>query len=177
VAHRAGLILLDEDRPPRGRDLAARRPADLPLIAGRRRKAVPEALALIDGGGAALAALRGLVRMGERRWDIVLDRDQRILLPADQPLRALERLIALDQAGTCWRATCWPSTCARARPVLRLAPFALTEMRRARGILPAGDRPVTDLYQSQRAMRHMRRTAMQRGVIAILDVGPPRSPA
>ena len=30
---------------------------------------------------------------------------------------------------------------------------------------------MTDLYQSQRAMRHLRRTAMQRGVIAILDVG------
>ena len=29
----------------------------------------------------------------------------------------------------------------------------------------------TDLYQMQRAMRHMRKTAMQRGVVAILDVG------
>jgi len=28
-----------------------------------------------------------------------------------------------------------------------------------------------DLYQSQRAMRHMRQVAMQRGVVAILDVG------
>ena len=30
---------------------------------------------------------------------------------------------------------------------------------------------MTDLYQSQRAMRHMRKAAMQRGVVAILDVG------
>ena len=30
---------------------------------------------------------------------------------------------------------------------------------------------MTDLYQSQRAMRNMRRAAMQRGVIAILDIG------
>ena len=30
---------------------------------------------------------------------------------------------------------------------------------------------MTDLYQSQRAMRNMRRAAMQRGVVAILDVG------
>ena len=29
---------------------------------------------------------------------------------------------------------------------------------------------MTDLYQSQRAMRQMRRQAMQRGVVAILDV-------
>lgn len=30
---------------------------------------------------------------------------------------------------------------------------------------------MTDLYQSQRAMRNMRRAAMQRGVVAILDIG------
>jgi cell division protein FtsA len=30
---------------------------------------------------------------------------------------------------------------------------------------------MTDLYQTQRAMRNMRRAAMQRGVVAILDVG------
>ena len=30
---------------------------------------------------------------------------------------------------------------------------------------------MTDLYQMQRAMRHMRHAAMQRGVVAILDVG------
>lgn len=30
---------------------------------------------------------------------------------------------------------------------------------------------MTDLYQHQRAMRHMRKAAMQRGVVAILDVG------
>ena len=30
---------------------------------------------------------------------------------------------------------------------------------------------MTDLYQSQRSMRQMRKIAMQRGVLAILDVG------
>ena len=30
---------------------------------------------------------------------------------------------------------------------------------------------MTDLYQSQRAMRNMRQAAMQRGVVAVLDVG------
>jgi cell division protein FtsA len=30
---------------------------------------------------------------------------------------------------------------------------------------------MTDLYQSQRAMRQMRRQAMQRGVVAVLDIG------
>ena len=30
---------------------------------------------------------------------------------------------------------------------------------------------MTDLYQTQRAMRAMRRAAIQRGVIAVLDIG------
>ena len=30
---------------------------------------------------------------------------------------------------------------------------------------------MNDLYNSQRTMRHMRKLAMQRGVVAILDVG------
>ena len=30
---------------------------------------------------------------------------------------------------------------------------------------------MTELYQTQRAMRNMRRAAMQRGVIGILDIG------
>jgi hypothetical protein len=30
---------------------------------------------------------------------------------------------------------------------------------------------MTDLYESQRSMRNMRKLAMQRGVVAVLDVG------
>lgn len=73
--------------------------ADLPLIAGEGADgAVPEALALIQAAGPLGTRLRGLVRVGERRWDVVLDRDQRILLPPDRPVRALERVIALSEA-------------------------------------------------------------------------------
>jgi cell division protein FtsQ len=36
--------------------------------------------------------------MGARRWDVVLDRGQRILLPETGAVRALERAIAMDQA-------------------------------------------------------------------------------
>ncbi len=35
--------------------------------------------------------------MGERRWDVVLTRDQRIMLPERDAVRALERVIVLDQ--------------------------------------------------------------------------------
>ncbi|WP_343231146.1 cell division protein FtsQ/DivIB [Thalassovita aquimarina] len=73
--------------------------AELPLIAGDGAdRAVPEALALFRAAGPLRTRLRGLVRIGERRWDLVLDRGQRILLPENQPVQALERVIALHQA-------------------------------------------------------------------------------
>ncbi|WP_343082224.1 cell division protein FtsQ/DivIB [Ostreiculturibacter nitratireducens] len=73
--------------------------ADLPLLAGAGAdKAVPEALALLAAAKPVIGRVRGLVRVGERRWDLVLNRDQRILLPEEGAVRALERVIALDQA-------------------------------------------------------------------------------
>lgn len=72
---------------------------DLPLIAGDgAERHVAEAMELVRAAGPLGDRLRGLVRMGERRWDVVLDRDQRILLPETGALRALERVIALDSA-------------------------------------------------------------------------------
>lgn len=72
---------------------------DLPLIAGRGAGAhVKEALDLYRAAAPLGTRLRGIVRMGERRWDIVLDREQRILLPQEAPVQALERVIALDGA-------------------------------------------------------------------------------
>ncbi|KRS14627.1 cell division protein FtsQ [Roseovarius atlanticus] len=72
--------------------------ADLPVIAGKgATEAVPEALAILQAASPLRARLRGLVRMGERRWDVVLDRGQRILLPETDPVRALERVIVLAE--------------------------------------------------------------------------------
>jgi cell division protein FtsQ len=111
---------------------------DLPLIAGEgAEKVVPEALAILASAGPILARVRGLVRMGARRWDMVLDRDQRILLPVDQPIRALERLLALDQAAELLeRDVLVVDLRLQDRPTLRLAPYALAELRRMRGIIP-----------------------------------------
>ena len=72
---------------------------DLPLIAGDGAdRAVAEALILMRAAKPLGDRLRGLVRMGERRWDVVLDRDQRILLPETGAEQALQRVIALDKA-------------------------------------------------------------------------------
>ncbi|MEL7253532.1 MAG: cell division protein FtsQ/DivIB [Pseudomonadota bacterium] len=72
--------------------------ADLPVIAGEGGNAdVPGALAILDAAAPLGERVIGLVRMGERRWDVVLDRDQRILLPEEGAVRALERVLVLDQ--------------------------------------------------------------------------------
>lgn len=93
-----GLILLDAGgHRVAGASLRADWP-ELPLIAGQGGdKAAAEALTLIAAAQPLKDRFRGLVRMGDRRWDVVLDRGQRLLLPEENPAAALERLIALDK--------------------------------------------------------------------------------
>lgn len=72
---------------------------DLPVIAGEGADThVTEALSLLSTATPLMSRVRGLARIGDRRWDIVLDRDQRIMLPEIDPTSALERVIALDQS-------------------------------------------------------------------------------
>jgi cell division protein FtsQ len=133
-----GLILLDgEGKPIAGIEHRNAR-ADLPLIAGEGAdRAAAEAMALIAAAAPLTERFRGLVRMGERRWDVVLDRDQRILLPEAEPVPALERLLADDAARKVLaRDILAVDLRIPGRPSLRLAPHALTELRRASGILP-----------------------------------------
>lgn len=110
--------------------------SDLPLIAGQgANRVVPEAMAILAAAQPILPRLRGLVRVGERRWDLVLDRDQRILLPETGAVLALERVIALDQAEKLLdRDVIAVDLRNEHRPVLRLAPPALSALREARGL-------------------------------------------
>ncbi|SEL02986.1 cell division protein FtsQ/DivIB [Roseovarius nanhaiticus] len=94
-----GLIVMDAEGV--ALDAAAHRGErpDLPVLTGAGAdEAIPEALAIRAAAAPLAGRLRGLVRMGERRWDVVLDRDQRIMLPEDDPVRALERVIVLSEA-------------------------------------------------------------------------------
>lgn len=98
--HVDGLRLIDAEGVMTGMIAARGDRADLPLIAGDgARDAIGEALALFEAGAPIAPRVRGLVRMGERRWDMVLDREQRILLPTDGAVPALERVVALHQAS------------------------------------------------------------------------------
>jgi len=126
-----GLYLVDETGHRiaglTGRDA---RP-DLALVAGDGAdRAVPEALALMAAAEPIAGRIRGLVRMGERRWNLVLDREQRIQLPEEEPVAALERVIALDQAEDILeRDLTVVDMRNMQRPTLRLAGDALARLR------------------------------------------------
>lgn len=111
---------------------------DLPLIAGYGADLLTaEALDIFAAAGPITRSVRALQRMGDRRWDLILDRNQRILLPETDPIAALERALALDQAENLFARDITAIDLRNgARPVLRLAPFAMTENLRARGIEP-----------------------------------------
>lgn len=130
------LSLLDIEGRRVARVFARTDRPDLPLIAGEgANAAVPEALALLAAAGPIQPRLRGMVRMGERRWDMVLDRDQRILLPEADPVPALERVIALDKAEALLaRDVITVDLRNEDRPVLRLAPDAMTILRALQGV-------------------------------------------
>ncbi len=110
--------------------------ADLPQIAGEGADAaVPEALALIATAAALGDKLRGLERIGERRWDVVLTRGPRILLPEAGAVTALERALALARAGDLLERDVATLDLRHAqRPVLRLNPDAMEELRRIRAL-------------------------------------------
>ena len=128
TGHRVASLAARSDRP------------DLPIVAGEAAdRATPEALALLAAAAPILPRVRGLVRVGERRWDVVLDRNQRILLPQDKPIAAIERLIALHQAGDLLgRDILTVDLRTDHRPVLRLAPYALNQLRQSQGIDTSG---------------------------------------
>ena len=109
---------------------------DLPLIVGRGAgDSVDQALALLEAAGPIAPRLRGLVRVGERRWDLVLDRDQRIMLPDIAPIAALEQVLALDEAqDVLARDLTHIDMRNPARPTLRMTQPAVEELRRIRSL-------------------------------------------
>ena len=69
--------------------------SDLPLVLGRGApRAMDEALEIFAAAPDLRPRLRAIVRIGERRWNVVLDRGLTILLPESAPRAALERVMA-----------------------------------------------------------------------------------
>lgn len=131
-----GLQLLDDEGFLVGPAFVRADWPELPLIVGDGADAyVTEALDLIAAAEPLSARLRGLVRMGERRWDVVLDREQRILLPETDAVQALERVIAMDQADDMLeRDLMAVDLRLPQRPTLRMTDGAVQELHRIRAI-------------------------------------------
>lgn len=120
----------------------ARRSArvDLPLIVGVGAELnAAEAIALMDVAAPIKGRLRGFVRVGERRWDMVLDRGQTIMLPEVGAITAMRRIMALHLAQDLLsRDVSVIDMRNGERPVLRLTDNAVSELRRMR-ILVRGE--------------------------------------
>lgn len=109
---------------------------DLPLIAGQGAdEHLNQALEVFAATGPLAGRVRGVERMGERRWDLVLDRSQRILLPEQDPIAALERVIALSKAQDLLARDLTIIDMRNGhRPTIRIADSAIEELRRIRAL-------------------------------------------
>ncbi len=106
----------------------------LPVVAGEGADmAVGEALALLGAAEPLGDRLRGLVRVGLRRWDVVLRDGPRILLPADRPRAALDEVLLLhDVQQILDRDLVRIDMRNPARTVVQLTPDALETLQRVR---------------------------------------------
>jgi len=94
-----GLTLVDPEGHVTGPAISRAAHAQMPLVAGEGAEHhVQEALRLFSAAAPLSDRVIGLVRVGERRWDLVLDRGQRIKLPEQGAVEALDRVVALSQA-------------------------------------------------------------------------------
>ena len=88
-------------------------------------------------------------------------------------MRATERVIVLQDVQEMLERDVGGAVDMRLaeRPTIRMSEGAVEEWWRVDKNDGRGKLGMIELYESQRAMRHMRKAAMQRGVVAVLDVG------
>ena len=93
------LLLLDSDGRVIGSALRRLDHPELTLVAGPGSDtAAPEAMQIVSAAKPIAEMIRGLVRVGERRWDVVLDRSRTIMLPEKNPVVALSKIIKRNDA-------------------------------------------------------------------------------
>ncbi len=72
---------------------------DLPLIVGTEGNyQVKEALEIYQLLSINLNEIRGLIRIGKRRWDIIFKNNKRIKLPEKYPKRSLRKFLSSDKS-------------------------------------------------------------------------------
>ena len=98
--HRVGnsFLLIDASGIEVDQVAARSQRLDLPLLVGEGAEHfVSEALTLLLETKGLITRVRGLVRIGERRWDVILDRKQVINLPEEDPLKAIKKIVSLHE--------------------------------------------------------------------------------
>ncbi len=135
-----GLVLLDAQGVHSGYLNSRLDRADLPLATGQGvAQNIPEALEIFRKLSPITDRVRGLMRMGERRWDVVLDRSQVLMLPETQPIAALGRILALHQAQDILNRDIMVVDIRDGRkPILRLSALALNDLKKLR-LIAAGE--------------------------------------
>ena len=110
---------------------------NLPLIAGKgASESLSEARALLATAAPISDRLRGLVRIGERRWDLVLLDGQTIALPEANPEQVLAQVIVLSAAQDLFeRDILLMDFRNPRRPTLRLRPQALAGLKQVKGVI------------------------------------------
>lgn len=134
--HAGALHVLDADGVNLGTVPSRMDRADLPLILGAGAgDHVGQALDLLVAAAPVAHRIRGLQRVADRRWNLLLDRDQTIMLPQANPTAALRRVIGLHQVDDILERDITVVDMRNGhRPVLRLGRFAQSELRRIRGL-------------------------------------------
>ena len=108
-----------------------------PLIAGKgATDHLDEARALIVTAAPISERLRGLVRIGERRWDLVLSDGQTIALPEDNAAQVLAQAIVMSVAQDLFeRDILLIDFRNPRRPTLRLRPQALAGLKQVKSMV------------------------------------------
>ncbi len=136
-----GLVLLDASGEKSGRLNSRLDRPELPLVTGLGvEKNVDEAMDIFAKLSPVAGRVRGLMRIGERRWDVVLDRNQVLRLPEDDPLASLERIFALHAAQDILnRDVAVVDVRDGRKPILRLSAPALDGLKKLRLIANGED--------------------------------------
>ena len=74
---------------------------ELPLVIGEAANlSIADISSLMEDNKYFLDQVRAFVRVGERRWDLVLDNNLRIMLPQTEFLAAFDRLVLMNHTGS-----------------------------------------------------------------------------
>lgn len=108
----------------------------LPLVIGPGAdRELAQARELLLAAAPIVDRVRALQRIGGRRWNVVLDRDQLLMLPEQSPVTAFRRIMGLNtETDLLNRDVSAVDFRDPNRPTLRMGPFATSELRQLQAL-------------------------------------------